>query len=215
MGAKTCMLIYSKGNPAEILKSQPVLDREATAAFVDKLFSPGKLEPAGDTTLCDTCPPDGEVVAGYFPGLVFVATQEFGIGYPSHLPAKFLDALPGYSVHLHAMHSVVDWFAYASWQDGKLERAMSLSPDTGVQEDIGERLAFEQPYWAGAHPTTDPDEAGDGYPLAFHPLELAEAALLALLGYQIEGMRAPTHLDPVSIQLLRFTRPKPWWRRIW
>lgn len=38
-------------------------------------------------------------------------------------------------MYLHAMHSVVDWFAFAVWgPDGKLRRALSVSPANGVIE---------------------------------------------------------------------------------
>ncbi|MEU6287191.1 hypothetical protein [Streptomyces sp. NPDC046988] len=53
---------------------------------------------------------------------------------------------------LHAMHSAVDWLAFAVWEDGRLDRSLSLSPDSGVTENIGEPLPFELPYWAGERP---------------------------------------------------------------
>ena len=113
MGAKTWMLIYSNGIPSEILKSRPVLDRDATVALAKKLFPSEKLEPLDDGNLSYTCPPDNELVVGCFPGLSVIAAKEFGIDYPSKLPATFIESALGHSVYLHAMHSVVDWFAYA------------------------------------------------------------------------------------------------------
>ena len=59
------------------------------------------------------------------------------------LPAKFIDAYQGHSVYLHAMHSTVDWFAYAVWKDGKLQRSLSLSPDSAILENTGDRHPFE------------------------------------------------------------------------
>ena len=205
------MLVYSQGSPAEILKGKPVLDRDATTALVQRLFPSERLAALSDADLSYTCPPDNELVAGCFPGLVVVAAKEFGIDYPSRLPAQFLEQFPGYSVYLHAMHSVVDWFAYAVWMDGKLQRSLSLSPDSGVLENIGDRLPFEQPYWAGGHPAVDPSEDEAGYPFVFHPLELGEAALAALFGYQLEGMIDPALLEPETIPLMRFKRKKSWW----
>ena len=108
------------------------------------------------------------------------------------------------------MHSVVDWFAYAIWKDGKLQRSLSLSPDSGVLEDIGPRLPFEEPYWAGDHPALDPEEEESAYPFAFHPLELGEAALLELVGYQLEGVDG--RVEPEEIPLMRFKRSKSWWK---
>jgi hypothetical protein len=83
------------------------------------------------------------------------------------------------------MHSVVDWFAFAHWNNGRLVRSLSLSPDSGILEDIGLKLAFEEPYWSGQHPAGDDED--DEYPLPFHPLDLGEAALSEFFGGQIDG----------------------------
>ena len=108
------------------------------------------------------------------------------------------------------MHSVVDWFAYAIWHDGKLQRSLSLSPDRGLIEDIGARLPFEEPYWAGHHPAFPLEAEESGYPFPFHPLELGEAALLNLFGYQLEG--DPSSIDLEAVPLMHFKRSKSWWR---
>ena len=90
----------------------------------------------------------------------------------------------GRTVYAHEMYSVVDWFAYATWKpDGGLRRALSVSSNDEVIEDIGARLPFEEYFWAGDFPATDD---GD-HPLPFHPLELSEGALEHLLGFVFEG----------------------------
>lgn len=212
MGAKTWMLVYSNGNVKEELKSYPKLDREATIALAKKLFPSEKLEALSDTDLTFTCPPDDELLIASFPNVSIVAAKEFGIDCPSKLPAKFLDPLLGNTVYLHAMHSTVDWFAYAIWKDGVLQRSLSVSPDSGVLEDIGTRLSFEDPYWAGEHPAIDPDEDDLDYPFVFHPLELGEAALLEFFGYQLEGVIDPSQVEVEQVPLMHFKRSKPWWK---
>jgi hypothetical protein len=212
MGAKTWMLAYVDGNAIEILKSNPQLDRVATSALAKKLFPSEKLEPIDDGDLSFTCPPDNEVHIACFPGLSIIAAKEFGIDYPSKLRSNFLDATTGKTVYLHAMHSAVDWFAYAIWVNGKLERSLSLSPDSGILENIGPRLPFEEPYWSGQHPVCDPEEEECDYPFPFHPLELGEAALLELFGYQLEGLIDPNHLESEKIPLVRFKRTKSRWK---
>ena len=207
MGAKTWMLIYANGDVRSILKKDPNLDRDATVSLVKKLFPSEKLDALPeDGDLAYTNPPDNEVVAGCFDGLAILAAKEFGIDYPSKLDRRFIDAAGGKTVYLHAMHSVVDWFAYAIWRNGKLQRALSLSPDSLIMEDIGARLEFEQPYWAGKHPVGDPDDEEFEYPFVFHPLELAEAALLELFGYQLEGIIDSSQVQPEEITLMRFKR---------
>ncbi len=212
MGAKTWMLVYSKGDPKGILKGNPVLDRDATLALVNTLYSSEKLLALEDGDLSFTCPPDNEIVAGCFPGLVILAAKEMAIDYPSKLPAKFSEAFSEGTLYLHAMHSVVDWFAFAVWKNTKLHRSLSLSPDSGILEDIGSRLTFEAPYWAGDHPAIDPGEDKADYPFVFHPLDLGESALQEFFGYQLEGTVDPTQLEPERIPLLRFKRKKIWWQ---
>jgi hypothetical protein len=215
MGAKTWMLVLADSNAREALAAKPLLDRDATAKLAATLFPGEKHELIGDGDLSYTCPPAKELHIGCFPGVSIVAAKEFGIDYPSRLPQKFIAAGGNGVVTLHAMHSVVDWFAYAVWVNGKLVRSLSLSPDSGILEDIGQRLPFEAPYWSGKHPAVDSDEEEDAYPFPFHPLELGEEALKACFGYQLEGFIDPALLEPESIPLLRYKRSRPAWWKFW
>lgn len=217
MGAKTWMIVCGDGNVTEILQAKPPLDRAATTALVARLFPSDKLTPIDDGDLSNTNPPNEEIVAGCLNGLYVVAAKEFGIDYPSKLDARFLAAAGGKPLYLHAMHSVVDWFAYAIWRDGKLVRSLSVSPDSGVMEDLGEKRPFEEPYWAGKHPAVDPEDEDpeSPYPLKFHPLELGEAALKDLFGYQLEGYVDQCPVQAEEIPLMQFKRSKlskPFWK---
>lgn len=219
MGAKTCLLAQSQGDARHTLAAIPTPDEATTHSFVASLF-PGInfASPAG-ADLSYTYVRDGVVIAACFPGLRIIATSEVAIDRPSRLPGKFI-AAQGQTI-LHAMHSVVDWFAFAVWEDGVLKRSLSIAPDDGVLEDIGERFAFEIPYWEGAHPPVDPEEEPDGYPLPFHPLELGEAALRELFGFQLEGDVDPSLLEPERVRMFKFepssspttlAESKPWWK---
>lgn len=211
MGAKTWMIVVSDGDPRQLLASQPALDREEAGKVAAALFPKEKLVPQEDGCLTWTSPPDNELRIGCFPGVAIVAAKEFAIDYPSRIPARFLDYAGSRTVHFHAMHSVVDWFAFAIWRNGKLERSLSLAPDSGIVEDIGQRLPFEEPFWAGAHPAVAPEDLDDEeppYPFPFHPLELGESALREFFGYQLEGYVDPSLLDTESIPLLCYKRKK-------
>jgi hypothetical protein len=175
MGAKTWMLVYANSGVEETLTRNHVLDRDASLQLARDLFPKEKLELIGDGSLLDTCPPNEELCVGCFPDVSIVAAKEFGIDYPSKLQVRFVSAARGRTMYLHAMHSVVDWLAFAKWVDGQLVRSLSVSPDSGILEDIGQQLSFEKPFWAGKHPATDDGE--DSYPLPFHPLELGEVVL--------------------------------------
>jgi hypothetical protein len=210
MGAKTWMLVYSDRSPRDVLAARPALDREATTRLATKLFPDDELTPLPDVSLLDTSPPDDELYIGVFGGVTVVAAAEFGIDRPSELPSHFSTWAPSRSMYLHAMHSVVDWCAIAHWRDGVLVRALSLSPEQGVIQDLGERLPFERPFWNGAHPAVDPEEEPEGYALPFHPLEFGEAALLAWFGFVIEGHpgAAEPVLDPDTVPMMGFRRAR-------
>lgn len=233
MGAKTCLLAHVDAglDARTILSANPALDEEATRALVDALFPAARFaEPVADD-LSTTYLSDRSVVAGIFPGLRLIVSAEVAAAAPSELPSEFIDG-EGTTI-LHVMHSVSDWLAFAVWKDGVLVRSLCVSPDDGVTEDIGERLAFEQPFWDGEHRVCDPEEE-PGYPLPFHPLELGEEALLEFFGFQIEGPLDAALFDPASVRMLRFdefgrfARPvpaamalagtppaagaKPWWK---
>ncbi|UUZ53335.1 hypothetical protein LP419_31375 [Massilia sp. H-1] len=56
------MLLYSEGNAAEILKSNPALDRSATAELVKRLFGQKVSLLDEDGNLSYTCPFDKEII---------------------------------------------------------------------------------------------------------------------------------------------------------
>src|SRR5690349_2214772 len=139
MGAKTWMLVYASDDVSALLRAQPTIDREQTRALVTRLYPRHEISELRDGTLLDDAnPPDGEVYAGCFPGITVLCTSEVAIEHPSRLDRRFLNVAEGRTVYLHAMHSVVDWFAYAVWNGGKLTRALSLSPESGILENVGQ-----------------------------------------------------------------------------
>jgi len=150
--------------------------RAKSQSLIREMFPAATLEPIESSSLAYTSPPKNEVYVGCYEGFTVVAAKEFGIDYPSKLPTKLLAACGGRYVYLQAMRSVVNWFAYAVWENSQLVRSLSLSPDSGILEDFGERLSFEAPCWVGEHPVYESGEEED-YPFVFHPLELGEAAL--------------------------------------
>ncbi len=208
MGAKTWMLVYADENAAAALRGRPQLDRDATLQLAKSLFPKDKLALIGEGDLSYTCPPDDELHAGCFPNVSVLAAKEFGLTIRRNCRCHSFGGRG--SAYLHAMHSAVDWFAFAQWTEGRLVRSLSLSPDSGLLEDIGQRLPFEEPFWSGEHPATDDDE--NDYPFPFHPLELGEAAMKEFFGYQLEGILDPTLLEPESIPLVKYKRSRSRWK---
>jgi hypothetical protein len=209
VGAKTWMLVYEDADAEvkKVLRGGHQLDRPATLQLARRLFPEDKLEPAGEGSLGYTCPPDDEVHIGCFPGVSILAAAEFALEYPSALPEAFISAGGSGAIYLHAMHSVVDWFAFAKWVNGELYRSLSLYPEKGILEDIGPPLSFEHPFWLSKNPDIDDDENSFPFP---NPLELGEAALKEVFGYQIEGVIDPALLDAHTVPLVIFKRTAGW-----
>lgn len=208
MGAKDCLICYAEDDVPSVLAARHALDRVATEALVRRLFPDHTVTPEDDGTLGENAnPDDGWVFAAVWPGASLVCTSAVALDRPSLLDRRFLAAGEGRTIHVHAMHSVVDWTAFATWgPDGRLRRALSVSgADGDILEDLGERLSFEEPFWAGAFPASDDDD--DDYPFPFHPLELGETALHHLFGFVFEGfspMTAGASVDPFDVTLAGF-----------
>lgn len=204
MGFKDWFICYADRDVPSLLATLPELDRAATDALVGRLFPGQMVTPVEDGVLAeDANPPDDMVYAAVWPGAAIVCTVGVALDRPSKLDPRFLAEGRGRTVYVHAMHSVVDWFALGVWgPDGELRRALSVSGGDGeLIEDVGEPLAFERPFWAGEFPATEDDE---DYPFPFHPLELAEAALDDLFGFVFEGhsgMSDGPALDPFEVPL--------------
>lgn len=226
MGASVALIMYM----ADGVRGLPVglsPDPDATQRLLAPLFPGRRLGPAGELSLGDASllPPDGRVYAGSFPGAEIVCAGALAdFDRAAEIPPRFLTAGRGRRTHLLRMLSSVDFASFAVWADGLPVRALSLDPDNGVLEDVGPRLPFEEPFWAGQHPVDDDPEDLDadlepdddlelddgmgadpeGYPFPFHPLELGEEALRALFGFVLEGAPGDDDFDPFELPLLAY-----------
>lgn len=200
MGFKDWMLLYAEGDVRPVLQAAPAIDRDATRALVSRLYAGHDIVEIADGTLFEQAnPPEGQVYAGCFAGLTVLCTYDAALDQPSQLDPRFVAEAAGRTLYSHAMHSVVDFFAYAIWSgDGQLRRALSLWPESGILDNIGTPLPFEEPYWAGEHALEDE------YPLPFHPLDLAEDVLRALFGFNYEGAYHDDDPDLMNIVLAGF-----------
>jgi hypothetical protein len=208
MGWKTAILMACEGVPAGSLRAPGALDQAATAGLVASAYPGWTATPAEGASLHDgVYPPPAIAYAGRFPAADVICDRELMLDYPSRLPPHLLALGAGRTLILHAMHSVVDFFAFAVWEDGRLVRSLSMAlggPRPGIMEDLGPPLPFERPYWDGQHPI------GEGYPLPFYPLDLAEpTAMRALFGFSLGGPQQPGEIDADAIRLAGFTVPAP------
>ncbi|NYJ01911.1 hypothetical protein HNR19_002609 [Nocardioides thalensis] len=209
MGAKDWFVCYADGDVSSLLATRPEIDRAATEALIRRLFAGHTVVSAADGTLAEHASPDDDMVyAAVWPRMTIVCTSAVALDRPSDIDARFLAEGADRTVYVHAMHSVVDWFALGVWgPGGQLRRSLSLSGgNEELIEDVGEHLSFEQPFWAGEYPAIE-DEEDEEYPFPFHPLELAEAALDNLFGFVFEGyedMPDDDSADPFDITLAGF-----------
>lgn len=206
MGAKDWFICYADDDVPGLLATRPAFDRAATDALVGRLFPSHRVTPDQDGNLAENANPDEDMVyAAVWSGASIVCTGAVALDRPTELDARFLSEGAGRTVYVHAMHSVVDWFALGVWgPNGELRRSLSLSGgNEELIENVGEQLTFERPFWAGDFPATDDDE-DEEYPFPFHPLELGEAALDNLFGFVFEGyagMSGQGSVDPFDISL--------------
>lgn len=215
MGAKAWFAAFFDGDPKDILSKKPELDRAASAALAEELFAGYTIHAKDDGTLDVLNPKKREVFIGVYGKLKIIAHGDFSGDLPSQIDQRWLAPQLGSTVYVHATHSVVDWFAFSLWKEGLLVRSTSVAPDSGIMEDIGEKLPFELPYWDGSFSLEDEFEEDEPYPLPFHPLELSEAALLATLGFQFEGHPDDWVCDPREIPIMNFQIFKKAWWKFW
>ncbi|MFF0445055.1 DUF6928 family protein [Streptomyces sp. NPDC004609] len=208
MGAKTGLLVYADGDVPGLLRQVGTADLDQTIAMMRRLYPGWEIEECEGSALSDgVYPRTGSAYAASWPGVEVIGDQRVMIDAPSQLPEHLVAASAGRRLILHSMHSVVDWLAFAVWEDGRLIRSLSLSPDDGIIENIGEPLPFELPYWAGDRPADIvpwPDEEEEPYALPFHPLDLGEDALRALCGFVQEGHPEPDDVDADAVKLYGF-----------
>jgi hypothetical protein len=212
VGAKTALLAFTDGDIRPVLRDAKRSERAETEALVRQIHPGYVVEPADDNTLLDgTYPPDELTYATVLTGAELYCDRRLMLDRPSELPEHLRRAGAGRRIIMHGMHSVVDWLGFAVWEDGVLIRSLSLSPDGGIQENIGNPYDFELPYWAGEHPVEPVPgwHNQDPYPLPFHPLDLGEEALHALFGFNIEGLRSPGDIDADAVHLHGFLVTDP------
>ena len=216
MGAKSAAVVFAQGWPADLLASCPAHDPAQAADVAARVFPDRTCVRVEDDDFLELYPGEDELIVGCYPGVVIVAAQDLGGLEPEEMEQSLIRLVPATTVLHHSMHSVVDWFAYSLWQDGRLVRALSVSPDDGVMTDVGERQPFEVPYWNGEHPWDDEEPDEDPEALPFHPLELGSAVSLAILGLELEGCTSYWRFDPDELRATRFQmhkagqpRPRP------
>jgi hypothetical protein len=173
MGAKTALLAFTDDDIRPALRGATRSELAEAEALVHRAHPGYAVEAMREGRLSGwECPPDDDTTcATILAGAELLCDRRFMLDRPSGLPQHLLALGAGRRIIMHAMHSVVDWLAFAVWEDGALVRSLSLSPDQGIIENIGDPYDFELPHWAGEHPVKlMPGWPSQGpYPFPFHP----------------------------------------------
>jgi hypothetical protein len=189
VAANSAIVVWTDSKPLDVLRAYPVLDKPATRELVERLFPGTDIEEIGDQLLADALdPPAGVAYVGCFPGLDLVCGWSLMPDRPSQLDPATLGATERPHVYLYGVHADADWCTFGRWDDGQLVRALSVCPDPGIIEDVGEHESFEQPYWDAAE---------------LRPVALGEAALSGYFGI-VFGDDKLDKTDPESIPVVGY-----------
>ncbi|GAA3223022.1 DUF6928 family protein [Dactylosporangium siamense] len=184
MAFNDTLVVWSDGNPIDVLRACPVLDKPATRVLAGRLFPGAAVREIGDELLADALnPPQHVVYVGCFAGLDLVCSWTLTPQRPSELHPAVLAATGRRQVLLHAAHGDAEWCAFGVWRDGALLRSLSVCANPGVLEDLGEPLPFE---------TAD------------RPAELGDRALQALIGFSRAGHDRLDDVDPELIPVVAY-----------
>ena len=197
MGLDAAVLVYCDGGSID-LAGPGASGIDGVPAL---LFPKTRFADAGAVTLPELgIPPRHSFAVGSFTGCVLLVTRDAHLYNPSKLAARYLRPSLGHTVRLLTQRSVNDMTAYARWESGVLVRSLSVNPIGGVWESVGDPESFEVPFWSGSHP------AEPGYPLPFHPLDLAQAAFQDVLRLSLEGLDDPDLVDACDVRLRLYHR---------
>ncbi|MDG6102385.1 hypothetical protein Daura_43340 [Dactylosporangium aurantiacum] len=186
MAFNDTLVVSSDGNPIDVLRACPVLDKPAARLLAERLFPGAALEEIGDLLLADALDPPRDVVyVGCYAGLDLVSSWTLTPQRPSQLDPVVHAATGRRQTLLHAAHGDAAWCSFGLWRDGALVRALSVCTDPGVLEDTGERLPFE------ADAPHDPAGLGD-------------RALQALMGFSCAGHDRLDDVDPELIPVVAY-----------
>lgn len=200
MGSKAAVVMFVERDPREVLLRDLVLDHSKSKSLAETILGSSADEVGMLRFDRAIWPSAGIACAASLPGLDVVCSRELARSRPSQLTEEISRMAAGRDAYGVFMQSTEDWTAFAVWSAGRVVRALSLSPDTGVIEDLGERLPFEAPFWGGEYSVDhDPD-----YPLPFHPSELGNEALKTFFGFILEGSVDATCFDPEEVEIPAF-----------
>ncbi|MFI9773016.1 DUF6928 family protein [Streptomyces sp. NPDC052415] len=200
MGSKAAVVVFTASEPQGVFRDSGVIDRVRSQHLAETVLRAASCETSLFTLDLAVWPDIGVVCAASFPEYEVVCSQELARSQPSELTDWISHLAGGRDAYAVFMHSAEDWGAFAVWSEGRLLRSLSVNPDSGIIENVGERLPFETPFWGGVHSVRD--EAG--YSLPFHPIDFGNEALREFFGFILEGREDESCVDPEEVEIPAF-----------
>lgn len=151
MGWKAACILVNKREPG-YLGTLPKHDSQAARELAHQLGL-GSYHSLGLTDFdSGIYPKDGHLVIGVYGGAAIVASQDliFGAvtGENTRVLHRLLELFPAAELLVMELHSVVNYWAYAFYRRGALQRAYAGSADDGVLVETGELQPEEHGYFA-------------------------------------------------------------------
>jgi hypothetical protein len=151
MGWKAACILVSEREPG-YLGTLPEHDSHAARELIGQLDL-GLRRSVGLTTFDPGLyPDDGHLVIGAYDGAAIVASQDliFGAvtGENDRVLQRLLKLFPAAELLVIELLSVVNYFAYAYYRQGVLQRAYAGSAEDGVLVETGEVQPEEHDYFA-------------------------------------------------------------------
>ncbi|WP_425579923.1 DUF6928 family protein [Streptomyces hyderabadensis] len=202
MGSKAAVLVLTRERPERIFEDTSGMDQSRSINLAEK-FLGGIPRQSGVVPLdLAVWPEEGAACVASFPHFDVVCSRKIAQDRPSEIIVDIARLAGLRSAYAVCMESSRDWTSILAWSPKGVTRAVSLSPEGGVVEDVGKRLPFEIPFWAGKYPVRE-----RGYQLPFHPIDLGNEALRVFFGFILEGAEDDLCVDPEEIEIPIFHCP--------
>ncbi|MGA5033364.1 DUF6928 family protein [Streptomyces cellulosae] len=196
MGSKAAILVLTDERPRGLFRGASGWDRGESLDLAAR-FLGGAPRELGVLPLDLAVWPEGEAACvASFPSFDVICSRKIALDHPSDFVSEAARLAGRRSAYAVCMDSSEDWASILSWSPSGLIRAVSLSPGSGVIEDVGKKFPFEWPFWDGQRPLR-----ASGYRLPFHPIDFGNEALRHFFGFILEGTEDDLCIDPEEVEI--------------
>jgi hypothetical protein len=219
MGWKASCILLNEREPG-YLGTMPSHDPERARRLIADLGL-GPIRSRGMTTFDDGIYPDRLVVGAYDGAAVIGAPNLIDsfepMGHEALIP-MILKIFPQAAVLAVSLHSVVNLFYFAYFEEGRRLRAYGGSAENGVLVDVGELLPEERPHFeesvvrdCSRYFYSDIDGHTAEFSADAYGETLTFEVMARFLGCILD--RGHPQIDPLKLPMESFDREKPrrWW----